>query len=369
MPKMVTELAQGQSFARSSDNAVLSDTAQRVFKVILSSPGEQFNPQASCGIYVGSAHPVNANLVCTDFSARFDGESRMVTVVTFDYKSNLSVANSNNHGNQKQKHPRERPATWTTSSSLYDAPLDVWRRYDNINSPNTWVVPVNPNGERYEGVSGQNCIISIKITQMVEFDPMSHHVYAGYINNNTVSFGSLRCSPHTLLIRGVDVEPYSEPFLGSVWNGFKVSYDVAYRRNSLYLPLPTDRDTVGPVVEVGWDRLQVVEGYRIKNSGLGTAGVDQNALALMHVNGTVVDPAAYANNTQDTVCEASVMLAGRDGGRVQVRASSPVALNDNGTPRDLTSAIAGKYYSPIIVRYQTQPECDLSNVLQLRLQA
>jgi hypothetical protein len=40
MPKMVSELAQGNAFARSADGGQLADTATRVFKIILASPNE-----------------------------------------------------------------------------------------------------------------------------------------------------------------------------------------------------------------------------------------------------------------------------------------------------------------------------------------
>ena len=53
MPKLATELTQGQAFARTAEDAAIADTACRVYKVILNSPGETFDPQAVCGTYVG----------------------------------------------------------------------------------------------------------------------------------------------------------------------------------------------------------------------------------------------------------------------------------------------------------------------------
>lgn len=380
MPKFATELAQGQAFARTAEDATLADTATRVFKVMLSSPGEIFDPQAFCGVYVGGRHPYNINLACCDFNAKFDGDSRMVAIVTFNYKSNLSVSSSSSHKNPKQQHPRERPATWTTSSSLVEHPVYTWRYWYPNDAAATnptvkdWTTPTNPNGEVYEGVTMQAAICDIKITQLVDFDPMSHHAYTSFINSKPIQLGSLTCNPHTLLVRGVDVEPHTEPFMGEVWSGYRVVYSLTFKRNYVIVPNPSDKSQL-LAGEIGWDRLQVVEGYKIKNSGLNVAGVAQDSLQLKHINGALAVPAAYADNSQDILCAAAVIVSGRDGGRAQVRASSPVALNvglsaagiPDGTPRDLTNAVAGKYFAPILERYQVQQDADLSAIFGLRL--
>jgi hypothetical protein len=380
MPKYATELTQGQVFTRSSEDMVFADTAQRVYKVILSSPAEQFDPQAFCGTYIGSRHPTNLNLACCDFEAKFDGDSRMVAYVTFKYRSNLSISQSGKHKNPKQQHPRERPATWTTSSSLIDAPAYVWRNWDNASNLGTetaaptvgsWEIPYTPNGEHYDGVSAQQAVVDFRIKQGVDFDPMSHHAWAGYINSKTIKLGSLTCPPHTLIVKAVDVEPATEPFLGEVWNGYQVTYNVAFKANLVSIPSRTDK-TVITETYLGWDRLQVLEGYKIKNTGLGTSGVDQNALNLKRVNGMILEAStggtlALADNTLNTYCHAMVVVPAGDQSRTQVRASSPVALNTDGTPRDLTSLVSGTYQSPIVLRYQTQPEADLTAIFGLRL--
>ena len=92
MPKFATELTQGQACTRSSEDNGLNDTSQRVYKVILNHPAEVFDPQAFCGVYVGYRHPFNLNQVCFSFDAKFDGDSRMVAIVTFNYKSFATAA-------------------------------------------------------------------------------------------------------------------------------------------------------------------------------------------------------------------------------------------------------------------------------------
>jgi hypothetical protein len=372
MPKFATELTQGQSFSRTAENAAIADAATRAFKVILSSPGETFDPQAFCGTFVGSRHPTNINLVCSDFNAKFDGDSRMVAIITFNYRSNLSVSSSSSQRNPKQQHPRQRPASWTTSSSLVEVPAYVWRSYTVADEAwssvaiGDWSTTTNPNAETYEGVTMQASVTDIRITQLTDFDPMSHHAYASYINSIDVQLGSLLCRRHSLLVRSVDVEPTAEPFMGEAWNGYKVTYSLSYKKNVVTVPRASDKTTFF-TTDIGWDRLQVVEGYKIKNSGLGSAGVDQAALALKQVNCQLVVPSAYADGTQDTVCAAQVVVSGRDGGKTQVRASGPVALNADGTPRDLTNLVNGKYLAPNLVRYQVQPDADLRAIFGLRL--
>lgn len=370
MPKAVTELTQGQAFTRSSEEGGISDSAQRVFKVILSAPSEQFSPQAACGVYIGSIHPSNPNIVCFDFNARFDGESRMVALVTFNYKNFNSNAASNNREEQRTKSPEIRLATWTSDTSLYETPCLGWRYWlSSANDNDPYVPPKNPAGDTYEGVTELQPVTTFRVEQMTVSDPMANIAYVGYINNKLVQLGSLNCNPHTLMLKGVSATPHQESFNAYLWKGYKVVYELAYRRNLVAMPADfNDRNGAQVQVEIGWDRLQVLEGQRVYNSGLNTAGVDSRALALKHVNFQVYSPLAYADNSQNTWVRAMVSIPSMDGGGwVQRPASSPIAMNSDGTPRDLTSQFAGKYLSPILLRYQTQLDADLQSVLSLRL--
>ena len=49
MPKIVSQLAQGNAFSRSADGGQLADSATRVWKVILNSPGEAWNINEAIG--------------------------------------------------------------------------------------------------------------------------------------------------------------------------------------------------------------------------------------------------------------------------------------------------------------------------------
>ena len=140
MPKYWTELTQGQTFSRTSEEDGIHDTAQRVFKVLLVSPAEVFDPQAYLGVYIGTIHPYNNNLICFSFDAKFDGESRMVTLVTFNYRSFASAAASSGRPDPKIIQPEVRPANWSTETSLMEIPAPTWCEFGS----GKWVVPINP---------------------------------------------------------------------------------------------------------------------------------------------------------------------------------------------------------------------------------
>ena len=54
------------------------------------------------------------------------------------------------------------------------------------------------------------------------------------------------------------------------------------------------------------------------------------------------------------------------GGMFQRPASSPVALNSNGTPRKIDQNAANPL-DPIVLRYQVQQDIDFASTLNLRL--
>ena len=120
MPKYATELTQGQAFSRTAQDGGTSDTAQRAYKVVLLHPAEVFSPQSYTGTFIGSRHPTNLNLVCTSFDSKFEGDSRMVAIVTFSYQSYASVSASAGRADPKTVNPATRPANWSTDVSLTD---------------------------------------------------------------------------------------------------------------------------------------------------------------------------------------------------------------------------------------------------------
>ena len=364
MPKYATELTQGQAFSRTSQEDGVHDTAQRVYKVVLLHPAEVFDPQDYTGTYIGARHPFNLNLVCTSFDSKFDGDSRMVSIVTFNYQSYASVASSSGRTDPKTMEPSTRPANWTTDVSLIEIPATTWRQA-NISdgkSSGAWRAPINPAGDRYEGVTKMVPTTTIRIEQLEAQDPLKNSQWVGTINSEPFQIGSLGILRHTLLFRGVSSKPHVETFGKQTFRGWVATYEFSHRENYTKI---NDTLTCSP----GWDRLQIVEGYNVKNvaGAENRADVDPYGLALQHANYEVVQPFALAKNQAGKKSRAMVGIPSVDGqgGMFQRPASSPIALNNDGTPR-LVDPNAANPLDPVILRYQVQNDIDFA-ILNLRL--
>jgi hypothetical protein len=359
MTRAVKELAQGQAFGRSVDNSQAADTSERNFRVVLSSPNEVYSPQAVCGVYVGDRHPLNPYLTCSGFDAKFDGESRLVNIVSFRYGSNPGQEDA------KQQEPSVRPPLWSTSTSLQDTPVIVWkRRYSDTASGSSWTAPVNPAGDRYEGISKLEPITTISIEQYEAIDPTRNIKYVGRVNSAQVVLGSLVMPPRSLMFRGLQSKPHVEPFGSMVWRGWLCTYEFAFRDNitTYYASAGEVRDSIG------WDITQIVEGYNIINDGLNDATVDQGALAYTLDDNGAVTPSWDARtlveaNKKYRAC-VKVSAPGGDPNRKisQRPAAQPVALNANGTPRNVETQDP----KVLVYRYQIYEDCDFKKVLGLR---
>ena len=362
MPKYATELAQGQAFSRTSEDDGLHDTAQRVFKVILVSPAEVFDPQAYTGVYIGTVHPYNSNLICFSFDAKFDGDSRMVSIVTFNYKSFASTASSSGRPDPKTIQPEVRPSNWSADTSLMDIPAPTWNEFGT----GKWVVPVNPVGDRYEGVRKMVPVTTVRVDQYEGSDPLRHMDHVGKINSKTVTIGSHDFALHTLMLRGISSRAHVETFQGSTFRGWIASYELVHKANIVFVSDPDGGAGDPTRIVLGWDHLQVVEGINVKNlvGALDRPDVDPFGLALTHNGQKVQFPLTLASGTENKKVRAMLAIPSYDdrGGWVQRPVSSPIALNLDGTPRDLLGGL-----NPLVVRYQVQESGDLVDDLNLRL--
>ena len=365
MPKYATELTQGQAFSRTSQEDGVHDTAQRIYKVMLLHPAEVFDPQAYTGTYIGGRHPTNLNLICTSFDAKFDGDSRMVAIVTFNYQSYASAAASAGRPDPKTMEPSTRPANWTTDVSLVEIPATSWRQA-NISdgkSAGAWRAPINPVGDRYEGVTKMVPTTTIRIEQLEAQDPLINNQWVGTINSEPFQIGSLGILRHTLLLRGISSKPHVETFGNNTFRGWVATYEFSHRENYTKI---NDAVACSP----GWDRLQIVEGYNVKNiaGAQNRADVDPYGLALQHANYEVIFPlqipAAFAGKKSRAM--VGIPSVDGQGGMFQRPASSPVALNSDGTPR-LIDPNDANALDPVVLRYQVQNDIDFA-VLNLRLQ-
>lgn len=378
MPALVKELLQGQGFSRTSEENNLNDTFTRVFRVVLSSPAEVFNPQVACGVLVGSIHPFNPNLICHSVDVKNDGDSRMVVIVTFSYKSYASSAASNNKEDPRSQPPEVRSAEWSTDTSLVEAPAETWKEMLLVQNGEAAVPaanakfapPVNPVGDRYEGVTKMVPVTVIRIEQFEPTDPLKWTDYIGHINSKKMKVGDHQFPVHTVMFRGVSYRPHVETFGERTVRGWMASYEFHFKLNQVEVSDP-DGGNATSTVKAGWDRLQILEGPRVKNiaGSQDDQNVDPWALALEHADGKVVVPFKIVPAAEGNPSEAMVAVpafdpaTGGTNGMRQVRASSPVALNENGTPR----WVAGGTLKPIIKRYQTQPDVDFITLFGLRV--
>jgi len=367
MPKYATELTQGQAFSRTSQEDGVHDTAQRVYKVVLLHPAEVFDPQDYTGTYIGARHPFNLNLVCTSFDAKFDGDSRMVSIVTFNYQSYASAASSSGRTDPKTMEPSTRPANWTTDVSLVEIPATSWRgaAIKDGKPIGNWRAPLNPVGDRYEGVTKMVPTTTIRIEQLEAQDPLKNCQWVGTINSEPLQIGSLGILRHTLLFRGISSKPHVETFGKQTFRGWVATYEFSHRENYTKI-----NDTVE--CSPGWDRLQIVEGYNVKNVAgrQNAADVDPYGMALQHANYEVIIPLQLSAALVGKKSRAMVGIPSVDGqpgqsGMFQRPASSPIALNSDGTPRMIDPNVAGSL-DPTILRYQVQNDIDFA-VLNLRL--
>jgi hypothetical protein len=340
----------------------VSDEAQLVFKVLLSSPNEYYNAQAYCEVYVGQEHPVNNWLTCYTFDVKPDGDSRMVHLVTFKFKTFASNEASSGKDDPKKQPPADRKCEWTTDTSLMEVPADTW-----LPPVGAWQAPVNVLGERFDGVTKQVPVTNIKVDQFEPQDPLKNLQYVGYVNNVAMVLGSMTLEPKTVLFRGVSQKPHVETFRDQTIRGWIVTYDFVYKRNEVQYPGPNGAPIVGVV---GWRRLQPLEGFNVLNDRLGDADVDEQGLTLEHedfkvkYNFPLVQPLDYAANTQGKRMRAMVGFPCPTGGWAQRPSASPIALNLDGTPRKIDTA-NNKY--PLLQLYDVQPLGNLAQLLGLRL--
>lgn len=368
MPKYATELTQGQAFTRTSEENGINDTAQRVYKVLLLHPAEVFDPQAYTGTYIGSRHPYNLNLVCFSFDAKFDGDSRMVSIVTFNYRNYATAAASAGLQDPRTISPDARPANYSTDTSLMEVPCDSWKRWENDgNLKGKPSYPTNPNGDRYDGVSKLAPMTTIRVDQYEQRDPMVNTEWVGFINSEEMWIGGRKFPRHTVMLRGVSSKAHVETFRNQQFRGWIATYDFGHRMNMVTIPPSTKP------FALGWDRLQPLEGFYVKNDRKNVDEVDVNALALEHldykVKGSDRATYEYAAGTAGQKVRAQVGFPCPTGGWAQRPSASPVALNADGTPRNVQKVDANgdPVYYPLVYRYQVQDDVDLVTVMNLRL--
>lgn len=351
MPKMITELAQGKSFSRSADGGQFADQATRTWKVLLNSPNESFilsdPPPAGVGVNIGD--PLgSANLIpCVSLDVKADGESRLVRIVTAQYRANPGVG-SVDPGTQP---PTQRPALYSMTTSLSE--IAAWGGAPvSGGGSGSWIPAVNPVGDLVDGVTRLEPVVNINIDQYSTYDMSQHLAYCGYVNSEQFTFSGLSIGLHCCMLQSVSSQAVVEQFGDTTFRGFKVTFGFAVRAHWTL--------TRNGFQAIGWDMAVPQTGFNVYNSGLSRNDVNKESLALEHRDGKVWiwggNNITLAIGTEQSKTRAMVTVPAGDGGYLQRPAAQPVPLNDDGTPRS-------PYMNPpvLINRICVQPEMVFGN--------
>jgi hypothetical protein len=366
MPRAVSEIPSGNQVSRSSSEGTLADAATRVFRIVLQEPNESFGIQEVCGIAIGDAHPLNDKIFCNSISGRFEGDSRMVYLVTFEYQSTPSQSNSQNNSDPRNQPPNIRPANWSISSSSYEAPIWSWIPRLAVDVWGVFEAAANGANDMYDGVTSLDTLTTISVQQFEATDPARHARYVGSINKDQLTLGSLVMDPHTVMLRGISSQPVVESWGDQLFRGWSCTYELAYKENIAQVFFGNDVNGAERVIAIGWDVAVPQTGFNVKTfaPANGRAIDDPFGQPLKHDEQTrQIDTSKPlelpTGMAVDKRARAMVQVFSFNGGVSQSPSAQPIALNDNGRPRspDLT---------PIVRAYQVHPSINFINTLQLR---
>lgn len=378
MPKLVSEVPDGNQFARSANEGQLADSAVRTFRVILNSPDEAFDIQQTCGVFIGDPHPINTSTACVSFETKYEGDTRSVLLATFNYESAPAASPSlgGGGGGQSPKtiSPDVRPANWAISTELTEMPIRYWhRRTAAYEWDETGTQPLNPAGDMYDGISTLKPMTSIKVSQFVlggSGDPTQHCYLVGRINKFEISLGTLLIRPHTLMLRAINSSPTVESWGRFIFRGWNVEYTFLLRDQLV----PVNFDTSGAatsttLINIGWDMAVILEGGNVICFDPAGASAWQDPFGQLLKNGDDQVPADPANPVlcpplvAGQKAPAAVQIPGMsERGISQAVASRPIALNPDGTPRKISGV-----YKPVVWAYQIHEHFDMVDILRLRL--
>lgn len=361
MPKLISEIAAGQQFTRSATEGRLADSQVRTFRILLNQPGETFNVQTACGVRIGDRHPVNQNIYCVSWDAKFEGESRTVILATFNYQSTAASKGED----KNDQSPDVRPANWSTSTSLIEVPVSSWTEIKpgGAGQPEP---AVNTVKDMYDGVSKFEAIVTISIEQFEPTDPFRHSLWAGRVNADAMSIGSLSCPPGSLMFRGVQTKPSVESWGGLIYRGWMANYEFAFRRNYVKGLWDPDEE-VTYSADIGWDVAVPQTGFNVV-CNLNAPNVEKAGMPLKHKSGRIENwPGGIAlpdNVAVGQKARAMVLVHEyENGGASQLPSAQPIPLNDDGTPRSKDAE------PPVIVRrYRPHGEVNFKALFQLRLE-
>jgi hypothetical protein len=363
MPKMVSEITQGVTYEFSSEQEGVAASTPRVFRIIKSSPEEYINLPVVCNVRIGDEHPGESGLYCFSFTGAYDGDSRMVILATFNYRTTPSQSSSGGGQDPKASPPDSRPANWSCSTSLVEVPIHSWERVNSVDGASLEAAtpPQNPAGDMYDNASTVVPIVSINIEQFEPSDPTLHVLQAGKTNEKIMQLGSLSIPRRCLMFRGVQTKPVVEQWSTTLYRGWSCTYEFLFKLN------PALAFVGGAYVlqDVGWDILQPLSGFNVKAFAPPGAG-DQDAFGQplrQDDEFKIVQPLALpAGVAAGDKVRGMVRISGANNITTQLPSAQPIPLNADGTPRRDTA-------NPkvLVYRFKVTEEIDFESKFNLRL--
>ena len=375
MPVMTSELAQGYATGRTKTTGSTGITYTRVFKVLLSSPNEAWDIQNVCGVHIGDFYPSDDRVTATSFQDRADGESRVVRIVTFEYSDKAEAGDSSSDQSPQYLPPDVRMANWSTSVSLMEVPCLLASRET---AAGVWEAPVAPNnflGDLLEGMTRLEPVMTLTVEQWEACSPTRHMQHVGKINSVPIVFPPSQpsaCSVtpvtmgiHTLMFEGLSHKASVESFGPITYRGWAATYSFKFRLNPACVNYD---DELERTANIGWDMAVPQVGRTIRNDGLNLQEVDQNSLHYtMNEFRIIPDWAGRTLAAGINFSQPLVTMTSPGGGLTQRVAASPVALNQDGTPRNVNFFKGGNANPVLIYRTRVYEEGDLASLLGLRL--
>ena len=316
MPKLVSELAQGKSFSRSAEGGQFADQATRTWKILLNTPNEAFIISDAIGVNIGDSLGDLNPIPCVSIDVKADGESRLVRIVTAQYRSNAGIGSAD-PGTQE---PASRPALYSMTTSLTE--IACWGgSLVTDGASGDWGPAINPAGDIVDSITRLEPVVNINVDQYSYSDMSGLMGYCGFVNSDVFTFSGLTVGLHCCMLQSISSQAVVEMFGNTPFRGFKVTFGFAVRAHWTV--------TRGGYEAIGWDIAQPLCGRNVINSK--GDDVDEDALAYEMRDGKVTSPPTLVKD--GSKFPAMLTISAGDGGWTQTKAGDPVPLNDDGTPR------------------------------------
>ena len=362
MPKLVSELAQGNTFSRSSDGGALADSATRVWKVILNTPDEALDIFAAIGVNIGDVYSQANPIPCVSIEGRADGESRLVRIITAQYRTTAGVAETGGGGggggggDPKSTSPELRLSTFSVSTSYIEVPVRTWHPITPPNVRGPEEEARNPAKDMYDGITRLVPITNFTFKQFEESASqiLPKRNYVGDVNSSDFDFNIFTAQERTVLFKSFNMEPHVESWGGMTFRGYMVTYELSYNYRGWDIEVPQTGFNVlafQPNLIAPGDRDNY--GQPLKHGAEGSAFDGQIEVPLSLPVGVVAG---------DKVRAMVKVFSYKGGGASQTPSAQPIPLNDDGTPRIHTAD------PPVIIKkYSVHFTADLEDVLGIRI--